>query len=85
MYWTEETDYREFKTTLHLTCIDRKGLLADITTQLSLMHIDISMLNSREIKDGTAVVTATISVSSKEHLSQITAKLSRIKGVMNID
>ncbi len=85
VYWTEETDYREFKTTLHLTCIDRKGLLADITTQLSLMHIDISMLNSREIKDGTAVVTATISVSSKEHLSQITAKLSRIKGVMNID
>ena len=85
VYWTEETDYREFKTTLHLTCIDRKGLLADITTQLSLMHIGISMLNSREMKDGTAVVTATISVSSKEHLAQITAKLSRIKGVMNID
>lgn len=85
VYWTEETDYREFKTTLHLTCIDRKGLLADITTQLSLMHIDISMLNSREMKDGTAIITATISVSSKEHLVQITSKLSHIKGVMNID
>ncbi len=85
VYWTEECDYREFKTTLRLTCNDRKGLLADVTTQLSMLHIGISMLNSREMKDGTAVITATISVSSKEHLAQITAKLARISGVMNIE
>lgn len=83
--WAEETDYREFKTTLRLTCIDRKGLLADVTTQLSLMHIGINSLNSRELKDGNAVITTTISVSSKEHLSQIIAKLNRIHGVLNIE
>lgn len=85
VYWLEETDYREFKTTLRMICIDRKGLLADITTQLSLMHIGISSLNSRETKDGNATVTTTISVNSKEHLSQIIAKLSRIHGVLSID
>ncbi|MGN0474540.1 MAG: RelA/SpoT family protein [Acutalibacteraceae bacterium] len=83
--WAEETDYREFKTTLKLTCIDRKGLLADVTTQLSLMHIGINSLNSRELKDGNAVITTTISVSSKEHLAQIIAKLNRIHGVLNIE
>lgn len=84
-YWAEETNYREFKTTLRMICIDRKGLLADITTQLSLMHIGINSLNSREIKDGNAAVTTTISVSSKEHLSQIISKLSRIHGVLDIE
>lgn len=85
VYWTKDCDFREFKTTLHITCMDRKGLLADITTQLSMMHISISMLNSREMKDGTAVITATISVSSKDHLAQITSKLSRISGVTSIE
>ena len=56
-----------------------------MTTQLSMMHISISMLNSRELKDDNAVITATISVSSKEHLNQITSKLSRISGVLSIE
>ena len=83
--WSGDTNYREFKTTLRLMCLDRKGLLADVTTQLSMMHIGISMLNSREMRDGNAVITATISVSSKEHLAQITSKLSRINGVLSIE
>ena len=50
-----------------------------------MMHISISMLNSRELKDDNAVITATISVSSKEHLAQITSRLSRISGVLSIE
>ena len=84
-YWSEGNNYWEFKSTLRLLCLNRKGLLADVTTQLSMMHISISMLNSRETKDGNAVITATISVSSKEHLAQITSKLSRINGVISIE
>ena len=85
VYWSEGTNYREFKTTLRLFCLNRDGLLADVTTQLSMMHISISMLNSRELKDDNAVITATISVSSKEHLAQITSRLSRISGVLSIE
>ena len=85
VYWSENTNYREFKTTLRLLCLNRKGLLADVTTQLSMMHISISMLNSRELKDDNAIITVTISVSSKEHLAQITSKLSRINGVISIE
>ena len=85
VYWSEGNNYREFKTTLRLTCLNRKGLLADVTTQLSMMHISISMLHSRELKDDNAVITVTISVSSKEHLAQITSKLSRISGVLSIE
>ena len=85
VYWSEGTNYREFKTTLRLMCLNRKGLLADVTMQLSMMHISISMLNSRELKDDNAIITATISVSSKEHLAQITSRLSRISGVLSIE
>ncbi|MBQ1553972.1 MAG: hypothetical protein IIZ68_00805 [Clostridia bacterium] len=37
------------------------------------------------MKDGGAVITATITVSSREHLAQIVGKLSRISGVVSID
>ena len=83
--WGENSGSRVFKTTLRMTCLDRHGLLADITAQLSVMHISISMLNSHELKDGNAVITATISVSSKEHLAQVTSKLLRVDGVLSIE
>ena len=83
--WSQNSSGRLFKSTLHLLCLDRQGLLADITAQLSSMHIGISVLNSHELKDGKAVITATISVSSKEHLAQVSARLSRVDGVLSID
>ncbi len=85
VYWSENTNYREFKATLRILCINREGLLADVTSQLSMMHISISMLMSRELKDDNAIITVTISVSSKEHLAQITSKLSRVNGVLSIE
>ena len=85
VYRSENTNYREFKATLRILCINREGLLADVTSQLSMMHISISMLMSRELKDDNAIITVTISVSSKEHLAQTTSQLSRVNGVLSIE
>lgn len=82
--WNDNITAHEFKGTLRIDCQDRKGLLADITMQLSSMHISIHMLNSRETRDGYAVITVTVTVSGREHLNQIINRLKRVEGVVNI-
>ncbi len=84
-HWADRIDRRDFKASLSMYCNDRKGLLADITVQLTNMHISIHMMNSRQTRDGHAVISATITVDGKEHLESIIAKLNRIGGVINIE
>lgn len=82
-YWEDETG-EAFRSTLQITAIDRTGLLADVTIKLSNMHIFIHSLNSRELKDGKAVVTATIDVMGRNHLRGVISKLSDINGIEEI-
>lgn len=82
-YWEDETG-EAFRSTLQITAADRTGLLADVTIKLSNMHIFIHSLNSRELKDGKAVVTATIDVMGRNHLRGVISKLSDINGIEEI-
>lgn len=82
-YWEDETG-EAFRSTLQITATDRTGLLADVTIKLSNMHIFIHSLNSRELKDGKAVVTATIDVMGRNHLRGVISKLSDINGIEEI-
>lgn len=82
-YWEDETG-EAFRSTLQITATDRTGLLADVTIKLSNMHIFIHALNSRELKDGKAVVTATIDVMGRNHLRGVISKLSDINGIEEI-
>ncbi len=82
--WSDQITVKEFKSTLHLECHDRKGLLADVTVLLSNMHVPINMLNSRQTKNGEAVISVTIVVTGKEHLEQICKKLANVKGVISV-
>lgn len=82
-YWEDEVG-EAFRSTLQITAADRTGLLADVTIKLSNMHIFIHSLNSRELKDGKAVVTATIDVMGRNHLRGVISKLSDINGIVEI-
>ena len=83
VHWAGSVD-EEFKTTLELVAEDRSGLLADITQQLFSMRLFIHSLNSRETKDGTAFISATISISNLEQLKTIMSRLSAVGGVISI-
>jgi GTP pyrophosphokinase len=75
----------EFKSTLEIIANDRSGLLADLTQQLFNMHIFIHSLNSRETKDGSAVIFATITINGLEHLNSIVSRLNNnIEGIISI-
>jgi guanosine-3',5'-bis(diphosphate) 3'-pyrophosphohydrolase len=82
-HWTGEVK-EEFKSTLEIIASDRSGLLADITQQLFNMHIFIHSLNSRETKDGSAVIYATITINGVDHLRSIISRLTNIGGIISI-
>ena len=81
--WEDEVQ-DSFHSTLEIICVDRTGLLADVTIALSSMRIFIHSLNSRQINNGQAVVTATIEVQNREHLDTVIKRLDAIRDVISI-
>lgn len=82
-YWQGDVK-EEFQTTIEIIALDRPGLLADVTLQLYAMHIFIHKLNSKEDKEGNAIIRANVTVSSVEHLNVIISRLSHINKVTSV-
>ena len=82
--WTENIVNENFKATLCITAADRTGLLADITNQLFAMHLFIHNLNSREGKNGTAIVEVSLTINGINHLKSVISRLSGINGIISI-
>lgn len=55
-----------------------------MTQHLFNMHLSIHSLNSRQTKDGNAVITATITIHGKEHLNGIIDHLAGIRGILTV-
>ncbi len=84
-HWAGEIQ-EDFKSTLHIVAVDRGGLLADVTQQLSAMHIFIHALNCRQERNSeNAFISATISISGLPQLKVIIDRLMRVSGVISID
>ena len=83
-YWDDKVK-ENFKSNLTIICIDRRGMLLDITSQLDAMHVDIHSVNSKTTKDGRVMLAFVISVNGTEHLKNVMGKLSKVKGVIDID
>ncbi len=83
-YW--DTNVREdFKCTLQLFCLNRIGLLADVSSLLANMRIMINDISTRNTKDGRAIIMVTVSVNGVEHLNALVAKIDKIDGVLSIE
>ena len=83
-YW--DTNIREdFKCTLQISCLNRIGLLADVSSLHANMHIMINDISTRNTKDGRTSIMLTVSVNGVEHLNSLTAKLSKISGVLSVE
>ena len=83
-YW--DSDIREdFKCTLQLFCLNRIGLLADVSSLLANMRIMINDISTRNTKDGRTSIMVTVSVNGVEHLNSLVAKIGKIDGVLTIE
>lgn len=84
VFWDENVK-EEFNATLDLYCISRIGLMADISTTLANMHVDIRSITTRETKDGSKILNMTIAVNGVEHLNNVVKYLRKINGVLSIE
>ena len=83
-YW-DSSVREDFKCTLQLYCLNRIGLLADVSSLLANMRIMINDISTRNMKDGRAVVMVTVSVNGVEHLNSLVSKIKKIDGVLSIE
>lgn len=83
-YWSN-TVKEEFKATLLATCIDRVGLIADVSGQLANMHVMIHSLTTRELKDGRCTLLMTITVNGVDHLNSVIGRISKINGMLSVE
>lgn len=74
-----------FQTDLDIYCLDRSGILRDITTVLSNERVGLLGVNSLSNKlQGTAHIKITIEVVDAENLARTVDKLKQIKDVSDI-
>ncbi len=84
-YWDDRNSKSEFKCTLQITCLNRMGMIADITGQLAAMRIMINDLNTRNFTDGRCLFSVTVIVNSLEHLKNLVDKLRKVDDVLEIE
>lgn len=75
----------DYTATLMIVCIDKVGILADVSGQLAAMRVMIHSINSRNSKNGKAVMLLSITVNGTEHLKSVMNKLEKIDGVLSVE
>lgn len=83
-YWDSNVK-EDFKSTLQIFCLNRIGLLADVSSLLANMRIMINDISTRNTKDGRSTIAVTVTVNGVEHLNSVVSKISKIDGVLNIE
>ena len=83
-YW-DKVVHDDFKSTLLVTCINRVGMIADVSVQLANMRVMIHDINTRTTKDGRTAIAVTITVNSIEHLKSVISKIEKVNGVLSVE
>ena len=74
-----------FTAELNVYAQNRTGLLVDISQMFSEQKIDITAINVRTSKKGTATISITFNIHSSEELNHTIAKLRQVEGVIDIE
>ena len=83
--WKDTKNSGYFKTTLDIIAVDRVGLLADVSSALAMINIYIYESSSRELKNGNAILSVTLSIAGKEQLNNVISRIQKIKNVISVE
>ncbi len=64
---------------------NRNGLLADVSKALTEKNIDILAMNTRTSKQGTATMSVSFEIGSREELQRVIDKIRTIESVVDIE
>ena len=83
-YWANrQTD--SFNANLFIKANKRPLLLADISTLLASMHVNIHSINARENRNRDYIIVLTVTTQSLDHLNGIITRLCGIDGVISVE
>ncbi len=84
--WNRLEDKREdlYFAEINVFANNRSGVLLDITKILTENKVDISSLNSRVSKQGTATITMGFEVHGSEQLSSLISKIRQVESVIDV-
>ncbi len=74
-----------YRVTLAVTCMNRMGMLADLSAVIANMHVMIHSIFTKDASDGRCTIYMTITVNGAEHLKSVCEKLKKIKGVLETE
>jgi len=84
--WNRFEDKKEelYFAEINVFANNRSGVLLDITKILTENKVDISSLNSRVSKQGTATITLGFEVHGSEQLSYLISKIRQVESVIDV-
>jgi GTP pyrophosphokinase len=81
-YWDNNIK-EDFKCTLSLFCLNRIGMLADISVALADMRVDILQINVQTTSGGS-IVTLKVGCKNTDHYASIVSRLRSIPGIYDV-
>lgn len=85
VHWAQKVK-ENFDATLKISCEDKIGMMADITTDLASMHVSIQNMSLRNnSKNANTVIYMTIIVNNADHLNTVISHLKKIDGVIYVE
>ncbi|MBP1560101.1 MAG: bifunctional (p)ppGpp synthetase/guanosine-3',5'-bis(diphosphate) 3'-pyrophosphohydrolase [Oscillospiraceae bacterium] len=74
-----------YKVTLDIVSSENLLLLAEVSKTLADMHIPVSEISVKELKNGNTGIFVTISTAGKAQLNNIIAKIKKLPNVISVD
>ncbi len=70
---------------IEVVCLDRKGILADISSTISSIEANITSAQLKATQDKKALGIFEVEVGSVEQLQKVMSALSKLKGVLKVE
>lgn len=83
VYWAVD-DSSKVQTKISVECLDKPGILANLTGLLSASNVNITAVKANSTADKRALIDFTIEVKDRNHLSDIINKIYNIPEVLSI-
>lgn len=84
VHWDTATSDK-YSATIIITCLQRIGLLADVSQQIANMKVNIVGITTRDTKDGRSIIDMTVQVEGIEHLKSLASKIEKVEGVISVE
>jgi GTP pyrophosphokinase len=76
---------RPTATKIRVVCVDKPGLLADISQSISTEGANINQATCRSIGDQKSMNTFEVEIKNLTHLHQLMKSLEKVKGVISVE